>query len=690
MLHKIYWFFGGFVLLCLTALFWVRGIPNSFKERILIAISRFKGPVLVGFIVGFVAFLSLGFTIYYENNILNERISSKEQEERSVKWEKTYKKYQNAIQPRIVAVNCNVNIFPKQRNFDANGTYVMINKSDVAIDSILLNYNDYPSSFEFNKANEIVSKDTVFNFDIYKLKNQLLPGDTLKLSFSVNNKPNTLLNKNSPVRNNGTFINNFAMFPSLGYNSSFELTDNEVRKKYDLPENDLKPEPTDSTALGNTYISKDSDWIDFEATVSTSLDQIAIAPGYLQKEWNEGDRRYFHYKMDSKILNFYAFNSARYEVKKDTWKDVNLEIYYHKGHEYNLDRMMEGMKASLDYNSKNFSPYQHKQARIIEFPRTGGSFAQSFPNTIPFSEGVGFIADVDDSDQGGVDYPFAITVHEVAHQWWAHQVIGADVLGATMLSESLSEYVALKVLEHQQGKSKMRKFLKKALDDYLVQRTLETKREKPLMYNDGQGYIRYQKGSLVFYALSDYIGEDVLNGALKKYVEKVKFQEPPYTTSVEMVDYIREVTPDSLQYVIHDMFETITLYSNRIVDVTSTELDNGKYQVDIEFNVSKYRNNEKGRKYYGLKEGDTLSYQTETMKKPELSAPLADYIDIGIFAEEEIDGKKKEKELYLRKHKITAINNKLTIIVEEKPTEVGVDPYNKLIDTKSDDNRREF
>lgn len=480
------------------------------------------------------------------------------------------------------------------------------------------------------------------------------------------------------------------MFPSLGYNTSFELTDNEVRKKYDLPENDLKPEPTDSTALGNTYISKDSDWIDFEATVSTSSDQIAIAPGYLQKEWNEGDRRYFHYKMDSKILNFYAFNSARYEVKKDTWHDVNLEIYYHKGHEYNLDRMMEGMKASLDYNSKNFSPYQHKQARIIEFPRTGGSFAQSFPNTIPFSEGVGFIADVDDSEEGGVDYPFAITVHEVAHQWWAHQVIGADVLGATMLSESLSEYVSLKVLEHQQGKSKMRKFLKKALDDYLIQRTLESKREKPLMYNDGQGYIRYQKGSLVFYALSDYIGEETLNGALKRYVEKVKFQEPPYTTSVEMVDYIREVTPDSLQYVIHDMFETITLYSNRIVDVTSTELDNGKYQVDIEFNVSKYRNNEKGRKYYGTKEGDTLTYQTEKMKKPELSARLADYIDIGIFAEEEIDGEKKEKELYFKKHKITAINNKLTIIVDEKPTEVGVDPYNKLIDTKSDDNRREL
>jgi ABC-2 type transport system permease protein len=689
-IHKLYWLFCGFMLLCFSALFWVRGIPNSFKERFTIAKSRFKGVVLIGFSVSFVVFLSLGFTIFYENNILNERTSSKDQEKRSVTWEKTYKKYQKAIQPRIVSVNCNVNIFPKELNFNANGSYIMVNKSQIAIDSILLNYNEYPSTFEFNKPNDLVSNDTVFKFNIYKLKRSLLPGDTLKLSFTVKNKPNTLLRKNSPVLYNGTFINNFQLFPSLGYDSGSELQDNEVRKKYGLPENDLKPEPTDSTALRNTYISKDADWIDFEATVSTSSDQIAIAPGYLQKEWKEGDRHYFHYKMDSKILNFYAFNSAKYEIKKDKWHDVNLEIYYHKGHEFNLDRMIAGLKASLNYNSKNFSPYQHKQLRIVEFPRTGGSFAQSFPNTIPYSEGVGFIADVDDSEEGGVDYPFAITVHEVAHQWWAHQVIGADVLGATMLSESLSEYVALKVLEHQHGKSKMRKFLKKALDDYLTQRTFESKREKPLMYNDGQGYIRYQKGSLVFYALSDYIGEDTLNNALKSYVEKVKFQEPPYTTSVEMVNYIKQATPDSLQYVIHDMFETITLYSNRIVDVTSKALENGKYQVDIEFNVSKYRNNEKGRKYYGTKVGDTLSYKTDSMKKPELSALLADYVDIGVFTQEEVNGKKKEKELYLKKHKVSAINNKVTIIVDEKPTEVGVDPYNKLIDTSSDDNRREL
>ena len=687
MMHKLYWLFVGLSFLIITGLFWVRGLPQTFKERLLIASKRFQGKTVIGFFVCVIIALSIGSWLYYENNIVRTRLSSKEREEQTVEWEKKYKKYEDMTQPRIIGVTAHVDLFPETLDFEAKAEYRMINKTNELIDTLLLNYTDFPSEFEFDRALTLVSEDTVYNFNIYTFDRSLEPGDSLELSFTVKNKPNRYLRTNSPVRENGTFINNRAIFPSLGY-SGGELTDDEIREKYGLPPNKLKPHPSDTTALGNTYIAKDADWIEFEATVSTSPDQIAIAPGYLQKEWNENGRRYFHYKMDSKILNFYAFNSARYEVKKDKWNDVNIEVYYHPGHEYNLDRMIAGVKASLDYSSENFSPYQHQQVRILEFPRTGGGFAQSFPNTIPYSEGLGFIADVDDSEEGGVDYPFAVTVHEVAHQWWAHQVIGADVLGATMLSESLSEYVSLKVLEHQNGKEKMRKFLKNSLDTYLRQRTTERKREKALMYNDGQGYIRYQKGSLVFYALSDYIGEERLNKALKGYVEKVKFQEPPYTTSIEMVDSIKAVTPDSLMYVITDMFENITLYKNRIVDVSSTQLDNGKYQVDIEFDVSKYRNDEKGKRYYTTEMGDSISYQTEKMRKPEYSAPLADYIEIGIFGEEEIEGEKKEVELYLQKHKITEINNKITLIVDQEPKEVGVDPFNKLIDTNSEDNRR--
>ncbi|HLW41554.1 MAG TPA: M1 family aminopeptidase, partial [Flavobacterium sp.] len=429
------------------------------------------------------------------------------------------------------------------------------------------------------------------------------------------------------------------------------------------------------------------DWITFETTVSTAGDQIAIAPGYLQKQWQENGRNYFHYKMDQKMLNFYAFNSARYEVKREKWNNINLEIYYHKGHEYNLDRMMEAMKKSLAYYGENFGPYQHSQARIIEFPRTMGTFAQAFANTMPFSEAIGFIADVDEDNPNAVDYPFSVVSHEMAHQWWAHQVIGANVKGATLLSESLSEYASLKVLEKEYGKFQMRKFLKDALDNYLQGRTWEWKEENPLMYNENQQYIHYNKGSLVMYTMSDYMGERPFNNFLKEFISQKKFQEAPYTNSVEFVDLLKEHTPDSLQYLITDMFETITLYDNKVDEVEVKSLDNGKYQVDITFTVSKYRSTPKGDPIYEDERGATL---TEKAGKKEINSyPLRDYVEVGVFGEKTKKGKHEyENELYNKKYLIDKINNKVTIIVDEKPVEVGVDPYNKLIDRDSNDNRK--
>lgn len=675
--YIFYWLLAGVLLLISAGLLIDRGIPQPFRERLRVMKSRFHGGTRMAFSIVLLGFLGMGFRIYYEDNIANPRASSKEIEQFQAEWELKYGRYKDATQPRITATKIFLDIFPETQDFKAEGTYKMVNKSAVEIDTIFLKYNNYYSRFEFDKLAQVISEDTIFRFNRYLLEEALLPGDSLELTFRVWNKSNTFLSEHSPVLSNGTFLNNFKLFPSLGFPGG-GLEDDGVRKKYGLSALKSKPLPSDSTALKNHTLSRDSDWVDFEATVSTSGDQIAIAPGYLQREWIENGRRYFHYKMDSKMLNLYSFNSARYEVKRDRWNEVNLEIYHHKGHERNLERMMDGMKAALEYCSSNFSPYQHTQARIVEFPRTFGNFAQSFPNTIPFSEGRGFIADVDDSEEGGVDYAFDVTVHEMAHQWWAHQVIGADVAGEGVLAEGLADYVRLKVLEKHYGKGKMRKYLKYATDKYLRDRGRDRKGENPVIHEDGQPYIRYSKASVVLYALSDYIGEETMNAALSRYVEKVKFQEAPYTTSLELVDFLRAATPDSLKYTIVDMFETITLYDNKMISVTSTELENGKYQVDLEFQVSKFRSDEKGNRSYGI--------EVENSEEV-LSLELLDYLDIGVFGEETVDGITREVELYLSKHKVTLVDNKLSIVVDQKPVEVGVDPYNKLIDTDSGDNR---
>ncbi|MGJ1451501.1 ABC transporter permease/M1 family aminopeptidase [Sphingobacterium spiritivorum] len=681
--YKFYWFLFAIVLLILGLLLWRRGIFSGARERwnmLKSGLDMSKGIILAVCLLGF---LSIGSAIYYEDNVKNPYYKALDIEKQAVQWEKKYKKYQYRAQPRVVDVKFNLDLFPSSRSFKAKASYVLKNKTAQAIDTIFVNYNDYEYSFNWNVPVKLISEDDVYNFNIYRLQQPLLPGDSIVLTFETMNKPNTWIHENSPVKGNGTFINNM-MFPRIGYSDQSELVDNDIRIKYGLPAKERMAKPTDQRARQNNYISNDADWIRFEATIGTDEDQLAIAPGYLVKEWTKNGRKYYQYKMDSEMLNFYAFNSARYAVKKDKWKDVNLEIYYHQGHEYNLDRMLASSKASLDYYTREYSPYQHRQLRIIEFPHTGGTFAQSFANTIPFSEAIGFIADVDEKNHNAVDYPYAVTAHEIAHQWWAHQVVGANVQGATLMSESMSEYSSLKVLEQRYGKGQMRKFLKDALDNYLKGRSAERLGEKPLMYNENQQYIHYQKGSLVLYAMSDYLGEAVFNGTVKGYLEQTAFQNPPYTTSLEFVDHLRRATPDSLQYLIKDMFETITFYENKVENVSSKKLANGKYQVDIVFQVAKYRVDKNGKRIY---DDSNPAAQTKSKKGEIRSLPLQDYIEVGVFAESKKDNN-DQKELYVKKHKIGQVNNKLSIIVNEKPNAVGIDPYNKLIDTNSDDNRK--
>ncbi|WP_018479576.1 M1 family aminopeptidase [Pontibacter roseus] len=673
-IFKVYWAAFAILLAIVANMLWARGSETMLKWRFKLASLQLTKSTLFVTAAALAVFLVTGGFIFYNTNILNTYRTSDEQEQESADFEKKYKQYEGIAQPRITDVNLNVDIYPEERDFSFKGYFWVKNKHTAPIDSIHLMVSDEAEirQMEFTKPNKLVLHDKDFGYYIYQLAEPLQPGDSMRLNLDLYYATKGFRNSgsNSGIVYNGTFINS-QYLPQIGYQAAVELSEDDVRKEHGLAPKPRMADVNDSLARMNTYISNNADWVNFETTVSTVPSQIAIAPGYLQREWTENGRRYFHYKMDAPILNFYSFLSADYQVKKDKWtgkdgKDVAIEIYYHKGHEYNLDRMIKSVKKSLDYFTENFSPYQHRQVRILEFPGYQ-TFAQSFPNTIPYSEAIGFIADVDDKNPEDVDYPFYITAHEIAHQWWAHQVIGGNVQGSVLMSETMSQYSALMVMKQEYGAERMKKFLNYELNTYLTGRTAESKKEMPLYRVENQGYIHYRKGSMVMYALADYIGEEKLNGYLQQYVKKVAFQEAPYTNSIEFMQYIRAATPDSLQYLVTDMFENITLYENKTTDATYKKLPDGKYKVTFTVDA---------KKLYA----DSLGSESV--------AAMHDWVDVGVLSRKKVDGHWQDKPLYLQKHKLKAGENKFEFVVDEEPAKAGVDPYNILIDRNPNDNTK--
>ena len=655
-----YWAMFAVLLALVSYLYWVRGLATERNWRNVLARRRFGGVEKTVAASALIVCAALGGFIFYNTNVLNTYRTQKASEKLQVRFEKEYKKYRDTPQPRITDVRFSADIYPERGAAQVRGHYEITNTNSKPVETVLVSLPEEVQGrkLHFTPEADLIEDQRPLNLAIYKLKQPLAPGAKGALDFEIGYEPHGFSNSPPPTQvvANGTFFNS-GEFPHFGYQDSQELAEDNTRRKYGLPPKQRMPDLNDMAARQNTYISSDSDWVTFEAVISTSPDQIAIAPGELMREWNDNGRRYFEYSTRGKVLDFFSVLSARYQVMRDRWNDVDLGIYYTPGHEYNLADMMKGMKLALDYCTRNFSPYQNKTVRIVEFPRYA-SFAQSFPASIPYSESIGFIAKVDRSSDEDVDYPVYVTAHEVGHQWWAHQVIGGDVQGSTMLSESLAQYTALMVMKHEVGPGQMKKFLKYEMDRYLNGRATERKKELPLERVENQGYIHYQKGSVIFYALQDYIGEDKVNQVLRDYVQAVAFQNPPYTNAAELVERFRKVVPPEYAYVIQDMFETITLYENRALSATYRQTPDGKYEVKLKVASKKLRAGELGE---------------------ETDVPLADWIDIGV-----LDG--KGNPLYLSKHKIDRGESEFTVVVDQLPAKAGIDPLNKLVDRKPDDN----
>ena len=662
---NLYWLLFCGLLGVGSVLLWVRGKETRRPQRWRIARQRVTPALKTTFFVVGAGWLLVGGFIFYNTNVLNDYVNPETTKERQAEYERQYKRYEGIAQPRITSATYHIDLKPDQRALYARTELVLRNKTNQPIDSLHLSYAtrgirvkqiDIPGA-------TVALDDSLLGYRIYCLAQPLSPGDSLAMSVSSAYEARGFENEVSvtQVVENGSFFNQFDFLPAFGYEKSLEITDRDDRKDHDLPKRDRMPDIDDRQAIFSNYISDDADWVRSETIISTASDQMAVAPGTLVREWEENGQRYFHYRLNPTVLQFASFISARYEVLRERWQDVDVEVYYQPEHAYNVKRMAEAVKSSLDYYSEQFRPYSHEQARIIEFPRYA-SFAQAFPGTMPYSESIGFIENLEDPD--AKDDVLHVVAHEMAHQWWAHQVIGADVQGATLLSETMAEYASLMVMKHQKSAKSTQEYLRYQTDRYLRARGTEELKEVPLWLVENMGYVHYQKGGAAMFALQDYIGEDRVNQALQDYAQDVAYQEPPYTTSREWLAHVRAVTPDSLQPLVTDLFERITLYSNRTQKATYRPLDDGSYEVDFTTTSEKFY-------------ADSLG--------AEEGVPINDWIDIGVYA---ADHEGEDSLIYVDRRKMTERENRFRVVVDQKPTQVGIDPRGLLIDRVPNDNTK--
>ncbi len=677
-----YWF-AIFALLGVISMAYARrGAEDSLRARSRMARARL--PALsAGLAASALLAVGAGSWFYYNAHVLNDYTTAADRRHQLADYERQFKKYESLAQPKLTAVDAAIDIFPARRSFSGTGRFTLQNKSDHAIAAVhLTDQYESVSQVQFDRPFHLISSSPHNMYRIYALDRALEVGEVTTLTFALAHTSKGFRdgNERPEFAYNGSFFGQ-EFFPTIGYEPQIEIDDPRRRREEHLGALEEMAERGDPRASRTNLFRANSDWITYHTVVSTSGDQIAIAPGYLVRSWDKDGRRYYEYSMGSThILDFFAYMSARYAVRKEQYAGVNgpisLEVYYDPAHSFNIDEMLAGSRAGLEYYEKNFSPYQFNQYRILEFPRYR-TFAQSFPNTVPYSESIGFISRV--IKPTDVDLTLFVTAHELGHQWWGHQLIGGLVQGSNMMAETLAQYSAYMVMQHRYGKDYMHRVMRHYLDRYLRGRAAEIRGERPLALVQREAYVWYEKGGQIMYTLADYVGEDKINLALHNFLMQYRFanahnqtdavqqatgtaaENQPYPDTRLLVAALREQTPPELQYLIDDGFNRIVLYDNKALSATSKKTADGKYEVTLKVEARKVQADANG---------------------VETPMALADFIDIGVFS-----GKKdEEKPLYLQREKITREHETFTIVVDRQPTRAGIDPYNKLIDRIVDDN----
>ncbi len=663
---QIYW--GAFAVMLAVAAYalWRRGTTTALRPRLAAMPGKLRGGALGLGLAGLFVWAGSGAWIFYNTNVLNTYRTAPDGDRRTADAERELLPFEKLPMPRIVAVTMNVQLYPQQAKAVTAGRWRVENRSGLPIGELHFSWGDLLRVDKLDVPGGTLKKQYAqFPYRIVQLATPLQPGQSLDIDYATTLQERGFPN-GAPLTRlvaNGSFVNNSELEPMLGLSRDSLLVDRAKRRKHGLPA-DLRP-PTleDESGRSRSVFSANSDWVDADITVTTDADQTPIAPGTTLSDTVVNGRRTVHFKPDAPINHFFSIQSARYDVKRDKAGAVDLAVYYQPGHGYNVQRMLDGMKTSLALFNEQFSPYQFKQARILEFP-SYARFAQSFANTIPYSEDIGFLSKLEGEDK--IDIVTYVTAHEIAHQWWGHQLVPGNQQGATMLVESFAQYSALLVMERTYGKDMMRRFLKYELDRYLRGRGGEVLEELPLARVENQQYIHYQKGSLAMYGLKEAVGEAKVNRAMARLLQQFAFKPAPYPNTLDFLKLLREEAGPEHDALIDDLFLKITLLDVKALNAKSVKRADGQYDVSFDIEAKKFYADGKGK---------------------ETEAPLDELLDVGVFSVEPgRPGYTAQSVLASARQRIRTGKQTVTLTVAKAPVWVGVDPYNKRIDRNSADN----
>jgi hypothetical protein len=414
-------------------------------------------------------------------------------------WRKNLNTYREAPAPDIAHVDLDLDLFPETSRYRAAGAFNLTNPADKPLREILLTGGPHWEGLSWTLDGKPLAPTNRAGLYVFTLSRPLDHGQSARIGFKHEGTfPHGISKKGGPAQEfilpSGVVITSFrpTVVPVLGFVDEIGVEDDNRAEPREYPD-DFYLGPTVSFLGARSPFTT-------HVKITGPIDFTFNSVGTKVEESITSARRSVVWESDHPV-SFFNVVGGRWEVKQGD----GTAVFFHCGHPYNVDELIQGLDASRKYFSEWFFPYPWKELKLSEFPNLA-TYAQGFPTNITFSEGVGFLT----ASSPEIYFAFEITAHEAAHQWWGNIVTPGKGPGGNILAEGTAHFSTILLVEQVKGENARIDFCKRLEANYNKNRRSDS--ERPLVKTDAtrpsDTTVMYDKGGWVFWMLLNHMGRE--------------------------------------------------------------------------------------------------------------------------------------------------------------------------------------
>jgi hypothetical protein len=488
-------------------------------------------------------------------------------------WRKNIQTWKDAPLPAISNVKLDLELEPSRRWFKADGEYTLVNDRAEVLRQIPVTPGPHVENATWTLNGETVEPENRAGLCVFTPARPLAPTETIRLGFRYDGTLPSGATENGGgsmefILESGVVLTSFTptFVPTLGFIEEIGV---DKDNKSDAKEyaDDFYVGQTDS-AFGNNVPCTT------HVRITAPEEYTINSVGTLTSDEVADGKRTVVWESDHPV-SFFNVVAGRWAVKRGN----GTVIYYHPEHDYNLDEMMSALDNARRWYSEWFYPFPWQELKLSEFPDYS-SYAQGFPTNITFSEGIGFLTE----SEPKVELAFRITAHEAAHQWWGNILSPGKGPGGNILSEGMSHFSTVLLLEQVKGLRSRIAFLKAMEDHYGDSRQVDS--ERPLVKIDGtrsgDETVQYDKGGWVFWMLLNEMGRDNALAGCRAFIHKYD-QGPDHPVLQDFVAVMREHATDTASFdaFVEQWFFKVNMPEYKLTEAKKERADDGAWEVRV-------------------------------------------------------------------------------------------------------------